>query len=83
MSRPSRYAPPGKYAPQAIDPRRTSTPECSRCRRPMLFVEMADTGKLMPCDTEMLPGDGERSLVVRWERGRKVVGRVVAIARSV
>ena len=76
----ARYAPPGKFAPERIEPTRTRRPECDKCGREIVFVEMWDTGKLMPCDPEMRPGDGKRSLVVRWERGKKVVGRVVARA---
>lgn len=75
-----RYAPPGKYAPQPIDPMRTSTPECSKCGRPILFVEMQGTGKRMPCDPTQVYGDGYRTLVVREEVGRKMLGRVVAKA---
>lgn len=81
--RVSRYVPPSPFAPLPlghIDPSRTRTPTCSRCGRDIVFVEMADTGKLMPCDTRMVPGDGSRSLAVRWPRGKAIVGRVVTKA---
>lgn len=71
---------PSQFAPSAVDETRTRQPECRLCGRPIVFVEMWDTGKLMPCDPGMKPGDGRRHLVVRWPRGRKTVGRVVARA---
>lgn len=75
-----RYAAPGRFAPAPIDPSRTRVPTCSKCGRDLVFVVMHDTGKRMPCDPGMRPGDGRTTLVVRWERGRDVVGRVVAQA---
>lgn len=79
MSR-STYTAPGPYAPPPIDPAKTRVPTCSKCGRDLVFVVMHDTGKRMPCDPGMQPGDGKKTLVVRWERGRDVVGRVMAKA---
>lgn len=71
---------PAPFAPPAVDPARTRTPRCRHCDADVVFVEMDATGKLMPCDPEMLNGDGRRSLVVRWPKGRRLVGRVIAKA---
>lgn len=73
---------PAPFAPPGVDPRRTRKPECRQCGREIVFVEMCDTGKLVPCDPAMTSGDGRRTLVVRWPRGKKVVGRVVARAHE-
>ena len=80
-----RYSAPSKYAPLPlghIDPRRTSTPTCSRCGRDLVFVRMEDRpdgtpGGLMPCDAAQVYADGRRQLVVRFERGKDVLGRLV------
>ncbi len=71
---------PAPFAPPTVDPIRTRKPECRHCGEEIAYVEMADSGKLMPCDPVMLNGDGRRSLVVRFTRRKKVVGRVVAKA---
>lgn len=71
---------PAPFAPPAVDPSRTRKPRCRHCDQDITYVEMADSGKLMPCDPQMLAGDGRRSLVVRWQKGRKIVGRVIARA---
>ena len=73
---------PAPFAPPGVDPIRTRQPECEACGREIVFVEMADTGKRVPCDTQMLAGDGRRSLVVRWPRGKRVVGRVISKAHE-
>ena len=65
------------FAPPDVDPRRTHQPTCRLCGRDIVYVEMADTGKLYPCDPGTVAGDGRRQLVVRGQRGRKVVGKVV------
>lgn len=77
---PDRRFTPAPFAPPGVDPIRTRQPECRTCGRPIVFVEMWDTAKLVPCDPGMMAGDGHRSLVVRWPRGKATVGRVVAKA---
>lgn len=71
---------PAPFAPPGVDPLRTRQPECAKCGRTIVFVEMAETLKRMPCDPGMMPGDGRRTLVVREQVGRKLLGRVVAKA---
>ena len=77
---PDRRFEPAPFAPPGVDPVRTRQPECAKCGRPIVFVEMHDTGKRMPCDPGQLAGDGVRTLVQRWPRGKAIVGRVVARA---
>ena len=65
------------FAPPDVDPRRTQQSRCKSCRRPVVWVEMVDTGKMMICDPRMEPGDGRRMLVTREQHGDKVLGRLV------
>lgn len=85
LTRPDPHR-PAPFAPPTVDPARTRRPECRHCHAPIVYVEMAATGKLMPCDTAQRYGDGERSLVIRFprggpgRRGQQIVGRVVVKA---
>lgn len=77
----NRYVPGSQFAPPSVPPDQTRPkPECAKCGREIVFIEMDATGKLMPCDPVQVYGDGRRSLVVRFERGKQIVGRVIVKA---
>lgn len=71
---------PAPFAPPTVDPYRTRKPRCRHCDQEIVYVTMDPSGKLMPCDSAMVNGDGRRSLVVRYPKGRSIVGRVIAKA---
>lgn len=50
---------------------------CERCGRRIIFVAMAKSGRLMPCDPAWAYGDGRRTLIVQDEEMR---GHVVTRA---
>ena len=72
----NRYAP--GFAPPSLPPERTrKNPTCARCERPIVYVEMEKTGKLMPCDPVQIYGDGRRHLITRVLKGNRLLGRMV------
>lgn len=77
----NRYHFNARFAPAPLPPEQTRPkPTCSRCGREIVYVEMEKSAKLMPCDTAQRYGDGTRHLVVRYPKGRRIVGRVVTYA---
>jgi hypothetical protein len=74
----SKYAPPEPGA-AAMG---TRTPRCKDCRQKLVYIEMAETGKRMPCDPDQRHGDGQRHLVVRFEMNDHVYGRLVPRASA-
>lgn len=77
---PSKFAPP---SPGAVG-MGTHQARCKGCDAPLVFIRIekkdGTLGSLMPCDTQQTYGDGKKHLVVRFERGRKVLGRLVTKA---
>lgn len=79
-NQPSKFAPPTAGAVGMS----TAQPRCSQCDQDIIFLQIVKKdgtlGKPMPVDPVQRYGDGTRHLVVRFERGRKVFGRLETYA---